>query len=207
VNRYDFVKADHRRLLVLVSLGGFGCSFVFVPPPPSDPMERTREAASRCTTSVLHPVLDSVAAGVGALNFGIAADASPGKVAWYSIEMDAKKGMALGATQLALYGAAAVYGFVQTSRCSDLRDEVRGKPEGPTWSPALAPPRAAPPIPTTEPSPSPTMTAMPPVSAPVPAPAPTTARPPPPAPTTASSSAPPAPSSKPSVPTVSFPDD
>jgi hypothetical protein len=126
-------------LATLLSVGCFGCSFVLVSGPPSEPTERTPDAAARCTTSVVYPVLDSVGAGVGALNMGIAASASPGKVTWYGAEMDADTGMALGVTQLAIFGAGAVYGFIQTSRCSSLREELKAKPEGPTWSPAVQP--------------------------------------------------------------------
>jgi len=38
--------------------------------------------------------------------------------------MEPETALALGAVQLALYGAGATYGFIQTSRCSTLRDEV-----------------------------------------------------------------------------------
>src|SRR5687767_15104274 len=108
----------HLQWAILVTTSCLGCSFVFVSGPPSAPIDRTPQAAARCTTSVLHPVLDSLGAGIGALNIGIATDASPGKVSWYGMEMDAEKGVALGVTQLGIYGAAAVYGFIQTSRCN-----------------------------------------------------------------------------------------
>ena len=191
-----------RTYVIALSVGCVGCSFVFVPAPPSDPSERTREAASRCTTSVLHPVLDSVGAGIGAINIGIAADASPGDVSWYGIEMDAEKGMGLGVTQLVVFGAAAAYGFIQISRCDTLREETRGMPQGPTWSPVLssepvAPPPAPPPS-VYAPAPSPSAQAPPPAPQPQPQPPPTP---------TASPDAPPAAPAKPSVPTVSFPDE
>ena len=102
----------------------FGCSFLAVPSPPSDPVERTRDAADHCTTSVFYPVMDTLGAGVGAVNMGVAASAGGGKVLWYSSEIDAEAALVLGAVQLALYGAGATYGFIQTSRCGTLRDEV-----------------------------------------------------------------------------------
>ena len=126
-----------RWLVVGAALWSAGCSFVFVSGPPSEPKERTAHAASRCTTSVLQPVLDSVGAGIGGLNMAIAANASPGKVAWYGIEMDSDTGMALGATQLGLFGAGAVYGFIQTSRCNSLRKELEERPSSPEDGPAV----------------------------------------------------------------------
>jgi len=59
----------------------FGCSFLAVPSPPSEPVERTREAARQCTTSAFYPLMDSLGATVGAINMGVAASADRGKVA------------------------------------------------------------------------------------------------------------------------------
>ena len=129
--RNQLVK--HRRGLdrgahcVQVFLGTLccGCSFFLVPSPPSDPSYRTQEAADACKTSALIPAGDTAMALVGALNLGIAASAeSDEKVRWYGAELDRGAGMALGVAQLALFGAAATYGFVQLSRCHDLRKEV-----------------------------------------------------------------------------------
>jgi len=43
--------------------------------------------------------------------------------------MDAKIGTVLGATQLAVFGASAVYGYVQAVRCENLREEFEEKPD------------------------------------------------------------------------------
>jgi hypothetical protein len=195
-----------RWLVMLVAGECFGCSFAFVSGPPSETAAQTSEATPRCTTSVLVPVLDGVAAAVGALNIGIAADASPGTVSWYGVEMDAKTGVTLGVLQLGAFGAGAIYGFVQTARCKAFLAEVRETPAGPTWSPAVS----------EDPSPVPTAVApVAPAVAPVVSatsdqtaspgatrtpPAPTTSAPP-----AATASPPPEPSA-PKVPTVSFPD-
>jgi hypothetical protein len=189
-----------RSLVAVTAVCSFGCSFVLVSGPPSEPTERTPDAASRCTSSVLHPVLDTVGAGIGALNIGIAADASPGKVSWYGVEMDADTGMGLGIAQLGVYGAAAVYGYIQTARCRSLRDELERAPDEPTWSPATrnqhSPEPAMPPgestgsVPTPTAVPAPTATAAPaPTATPVPAPTATAA------PTPASAPAQPRPAS------------
>jgi hypothetical protein len=103
-----------------------GCSFFMVPSPPSDPSERTQEAADECNANALAPAGDALVAAVGALNLGIAASAnSDEKIRWYTAELDPGTGMALGAAQLALFGAAATYGFIQLSRCYELRREVQ----------------------------------------------------------------------------------
>jgi hypothetical protein len=190
-----------RRLITLLSFSCFGCSFAFVSGPPSEtaPPPRPDE---QCTTSVLYPVLDSVGAAVGALNIGIAADASPGKVSWYGAEMESGTGVALGITQLALFGAGAIYGFVQTSRCNAFLDErQQEQPEGATWTPALANQAAPPPDAANRAS------LVEPTAPPVPAPAAA----PPALPDSASSARPPAtktarPATSPGVPTAAFPD-
>jgi hypothetical protein len=171
-----------RSLVAVTAVCSAGCSFVLVSGPPSEPTERTPDAASRCTSSVLHPVLDTVGAGIGALNIGIAADASPGKVSWYGVEMDADTGMGLGIAQLGVYGAAAVYGYIQTARCRSLREELKHAPDEPTWSPATrsepSPAPAMPPGESTGAAPTPTAApapSSPPALAPTAAPAPTPA--------------------------------
>jgi hypothetical protein len=125
-------------------LGASGCSFVTVNAPPSDPSERDAQAAHDCTTSVGWPVVDALYAGLGAVNLAIAASADD-KVSWYAVEMDKSTGVALGITQLAVFGAGAVYGFIETSRCGTLRKEVEeqdrrgGAPAAGTRSRALKP--------------------------------------------------------------------
>jgi hypothetical protein len=148
-------------------------------------------------------VLDSAAASVGAINIGVAANASPGRVAWYGMEMESETGVALGVTQLALFGAGAVYGFVQTSRCSAYIEERRRQPEGPGWSPALdgegqspAPVRNEPagraqspaPAAPANPPPTPAAASTPPATTPPTTPEPTPAK------------------AAPNVPTAAFPD-
>jgi hypothetical protein len=190
-----------RRLITLLSFSCFGCSFAFVSGPPTEtaPSPRPDE---QCTTSVLYPVLDSVGAAVGALNIGIAADASPGKVRWYGAEMDSGTGVALGITQLALFGAGAIYGFVQTSRCNAFLDErQQEQPESATWTPALANQEAPPPD---------AANRAPPVEPNAPPPAARGAAPPV-LPDSASSARSPAtgtarPATSPGVPTAAFPD-
>jgi hypothetical protein len=72
---------------------------------------------------------------VGGVNIAIAANAES-KVSWYGVEMSKGAGLALGTTQLILYGASAAYGFVQQSRCRDLRKEVQsGTPPPPNTPP------------------------------------------------------------------------
>jgi hypothetical protein len=103
-----------------------GCSFLFVPSPPSVPSDRTQEAAKACKPSSIWPTADAISAGVGAVNIAIAAgaDAEAG-VSWYGAEMSRGAGLGLGASQLVLYGASAAYGFVQLSRCRELQKEVQ----------------------------------------------------------------------------------
>jgi hypothetical protein len=194
-----------RSFVAVLAMACFGCSFAFVTGPPSEPSSEPHEPSRPCTTSVLYPVLDSVAAAVGAVNIGIAANASPGKVSWYGIEMESKTGVALGVTQLALFGAGAVYGFVQTSRCNAYREKVRTEPEGSSWSPALASEAREPPAEATVPPepgarpPTPSTSPLPPGGAPAGPATPAASASP-----AATSSSPTPPGSR--VPTVAFPD-
>jgi hypothetical protein len=106
-------------LIVTTALGG--CSFT-MNVAPSDPSERTRQAARECTSSVYYPALDTLAAAVGAANIVISATADR-KVLIYGAETDKDVGLGLGITQLVLYGGAAAYGYLQLARCSTLRSE------------------------------------------------------------------------------------
>jgi hypothetical protein len=119
--------AARRPLAVLVVLlsalaGATGCSFT-MGTAPSDPAQRTRKAAGSCTSSVYFPLLDTISAGVGVYNIGVSV-AARDRVSLYRAEMSKKAGLALGITQAALFGAGAVYGYVQTARCDALRRET-----------------------------------------------------------------------------------
>jgi len=108
--------------LSAVALATTGCS-LFMHTAPSDPSERVTPAASECTSSVWLPTGDALAAAVGAVNVGISA-AADDQVHYYGVTMDKQAGLAIGITQLAVFGAAAAYGYVQASRCLELRREV-----------------------------------------------------------------------------------
>lgn len=195
--------AGGRLLVVLLGAGCGGCSFVFVNGPPSESASEPLASPSRCTTSVLQPVGDTLNAGIGAINIGVAASAGRGDVTWYGVRMDAGTGLALGLAQLGLFGASAVYGYVQTSRCRSYLAAVEERT--PSWNPVRAapPPRAAspssrgtaprPPVPSASSS-----TSAPPPPSPAPEPTPTAAAP-------APAPAVPAPAPSPSVPTAAFP--
>jgi hypothetical protein len=98
-----------------------GCSFA-MNVAPSDPSKRTVEAARECTGSYAAPIADTLSAGVGAFNTAVALSATD-EVAIYGISMKRSSGLALGVTQLAAFGLAATYGYIQGSRCHALRAE------------------------------------------------------------------------------------
>ena len=114
-----------------------GCSFAAIPSPPSDPSERTREAASECTATNLVPILDSFGALTGAVQIGIAASMDEGDRTSV-FEMTSGTAMAVGITELAVFGAGAIYGFTQVARCKTLQREVE-RTQGPTETPAADP--------------------------------------------------------------------
>ena len=87
---------------------------------PSDPSERTHEAARSCSGSVALPVLDTLGAAIGGANIAISVTAED-KVRIYGIPVDKEVGLGLGITQLTVYGLAATYGYIQAARCRSLR--------------------------------------------------------------------------------------
>lgn len=100
-----------------------GCSFA-MDVAPSDPSKRTVEAARQCTASFAAPVVDTLSAAVGAYNTAVSANATDG-VKVYGISMSRSAGLALGVSQLAAFGIAATYGYIQAGRCHALRVERR----------------------------------------------------------------------------------
>lgn len=75
-----------------------GCSF-FMDTVPSDPSQRTLEEASECTRSAWLPALDTLNAGVGAINIGIAASTDEG-VTYYGGGISKETGMVIGVSEL-----------------------------------------------------------------------------------------------------------
>lgn len=113
----------------VLNVGVSGCSFTMMKTAPADPVKRTVVAAERCTSNVVNPVFDTLAAGVGVANIVISANAAPGDVSWYGVEMNHKLGTVLGASQLAVFGASAVFGYIQAARCAKLRGEFADDPD------------------------------------------------------------------------------
>ena len=109
-------------LLVVLAFATGGCSFG-MNVAPSEPSQRTRQAARECSASILAPLGDTLGAGVGAYNMGISL-AARNEVTIYTAPVDKGVGLALGISQLALYGAAATYGYIQAGRCNSLRAET-----------------------------------------------------------------------------------
>jgi len=107
--------------LLAIALCSVGCS-LGMSTAPSHPSARTEEAARECTSSPHLPILDTLSAGVGAFNVAISA-AAEDEVTFYGAAIDKEVGLTLGITQLALFGAGAVYGYVQLGRCHALRKE------------------------------------------------------------------------------------
>lgn len=139
------LDAANKAFLVLaLAVTASGCS-TGMKVAPSDPSQRNHRTARECTDNILLPVLDTLAAGVGAYNIGFSA-AADDKVSYGSIDIDKGVGLALGITQLVGFGAAASYGYIQFARCQTLRREQnigtrKTEPEPP--SPMEPPPPGA----------------------------------------------------------------
>lgn len=127
-----------------------GCSFVTVSGPPSAPEERTEKAATECTTVVTPPVVDANLAfwtGVLLMVAAARAESEGWNVDWIGFDMTPGTTLAIGATNFAVFGSSATYGFIQTSRCRALKEEVQANK--PLWSPARS---SVPPLPTMAPT-------------------------------------------------------
>lgn len=125
MRRTEEVTQRGCRAALAVSFGALtlvtGCSFA-MDVAPNDPSKRTVEAARNCTSSFAAPVVDTLSAAVGAYNTAVSANATDG-VKVYGISMSRSAGLALGVSQLAAFGIAAAYGYIQAGRCHALRVE------------------------------------------------------------------------------------
>jgi hypothetical protein len=118
-----------------------GCSFLFVDTPPTVHGDEPPAMRSvQCTSSVAAPVVDTVIAAFEAVRTGFALGADDADYHNYPISRGADIAIGLGLT--GLFAAAAGYGYVNTSECSDLKEQAR-EPPPPGWVPP--PPRMPPP--------------------------------------------------------------
>lgn len=113
--------------MVCLAMGSSACSFA-LPVPPSEPSQRTRTAAKKCSEVAhrwFYPVNDALGATIGGINMAIASNARPHEdVRYYGLEVDRSVGFwALGVAPLVVYGAGAIYGLIQCARCDDLLRE------------------------------------------------------------------------------------
>jgi hypothetical protein len=113
-------------LTAALGWGSCGCSFIFVRGPPSEPKHRR---VIDCTTSQVAPILDSVFGGLEGVRIGIAAAASDSAYQNALISRDADIGLGIGFA--ALFVGSAVYGFVETGRCSDLKEKFESAEDEP----------------------------------------------------------------------------
>ena len=105
-----------------------GCSLVFVrQAPPEDAWPRI--AWVQCNDSPLAPLADSLLAVSG----GLSALAGT----------QAKQAVAPALTNVAIWGASAVYGWIQTSRCSELQSYLKQKADARRFNAMPAPPQPA----------------------------------------------------------------
>jgi hypothetical protein len=97
-----------------------GCSFLFIKKPPAEPEKLRKDVAPICTSSRIAPVLDTAVAGFEIYRTAYAAGADDS--AYQDFPISREDDIALGLTFMALFGASAIYGYVNTTRCSKLED-------------------------------------------------------------------------------------
>jgi hypothetical protein len=161
-------KTAHAVMSLLLLSSSSGCSFIFVKTPPSDPPPRggvtSRVAPADCTSSRLAPGFDTAFGALQMVRTGMAATASDSVYDNPNAPLSREADIALGASFMALFVGSAIYGFVNTSRCSRLQrgddyDEPLASESRETWGASTQEARPArpapPPAPPSEPEPEP----------------------------------------------------
>lgn len=114
---------SQRALLAMVLsaslLPSAGCSFIFVESPPSDVEQYRVDAPISCTSGRVAPILDSIAAVFQVVRTAIALGTHPNDYGDAPISRGADIGFGLGFT--ALFATSAVYGFVTTGECREIK--------------------------------------------------------------------------------------
>ncbi len=148
--------------LLLIS-SGTGCSLIFVKTPANDGNVSSRLSGGNCTSSRVAPALDTTFATLQLVRTGLAASASDSVYDNPKAPLSREADIALGAGFMALFTGSAIYGFVNTSRCSRLKRGGDGdQPSAPdpaeTWAtttPVTRPvPSSSPPQTSTSPTPA-----------------------------------------------------
>ena len=128
-----------------------GCSFLFTKKPPStDPDKIPVTQSTRCTSSVVAPVVDTLVGAfqVGRTAYAISRDSSDYDGAQITKEMD----IGFGVTLASVYLSSAIYGYVITSNCRALRARMQGFPDRrPEADPDAPSSESAPPPPAIDP--------------------------------------------------------
>jgi hypothetical protein len=118
-----------------------GCSFIFVDTPPARYAEAPPSPSEpiKCTSSVAAPVVDTVLGAFEVVRTGFALSASDSTYTNYPISRSADIGF--GMAFASLFAASAIYGYINTSRCDDLKENTpRAAPPGYTPPPPRLPP-------------------------------------------------------------------
>jgi len=164
-------KIARAAVSLLLLSSSSGCSFIFVRTPPNDGRIATRVRSGDCTSSKLAPGFDTAFGALELVRTGMAASASNSVYDRPDAPLSREADIALGASFTALFLGSAIYGFVNTSRCSRLQQGDDQDPEDASAPPSrwgTATPKARP------------VAEPPPAAAAPPAPAPN--KPPPPEP-------------------------
>lgn len=104
-----------------LALSSTGCSFLFVTPPSSPEPGTISTGGEKCTTSKVAPVLDTIFTGLEAARIVYAAAAPDSVYSDPKQPLSRGADIALGVGFAALFLGSAVYGYVNTAKCSELR--------------------------------------------------------------------------------------
>lgn len=118
-----------------------GCSFIFVDTPPTMHDGAPPPSEIRCTTSAAAPIVDTVIGAFEAVRTGFALSADESDYHSYPISRTADIAIGFGLTTL--FAAAAAYGYINTSKCADMKETAS---ESPPPRMTLSPPRMVAPL-------------------------------------------------------------
>ena len=131
--------------IAVLAVATNGCSFLMLHGAPSDPGQRTTEAARECTSGIAAPLADTGFALLGGMNLALSAASDNGGVVYGFPVKKKQVGVAIGVAQLVVFGTSAAYGFVQTTRCrkleeqEELQRELVARPKSTPGQPAPRP--------------------------------------------------------------------
>ena len=132
-------------VLLGVVLLNTGCSLLFVNRPPAAEEVSGRPWAISCTSSKAAPIVDTLVTGLEATRIALAVNAPDSTYQASDQPLSRGADIGLGLSFGALFLSSAIYGYVETTQCSQLKqrsEQIAPMPAAPTPAAPVANTRA-----------------------------------------------------------------